>query len=81
MFHYQAYLSKLMLKFFPTHFFEIFPGSKYLNEINFILASCLEEKGKLDEAYNKFKLLRNKYIYPVLLKMKMESLEKRIKKK
>ena len=63
------------------HFFGIFPGSKYLNEINFILASCLEEKGKLDEAYNKFKSLKNEYAYPVLLKMKMESLEKRIKKK
>ena len=63
------------------HFFEIFPGSKYLDEINFILASCLEEKGKLREAYSKFKLLKNDYIYPILLEMKMESLEKRIKKK
>lgn len=63
------------------HFFEIFPGSKYLDEINFILASCLEEKGKLREAYSKFKLLKNNYIYPILLEMKMESLEKRIKKK
>ena len=53
----------------------------YLNEINFILASCLEEQGKLKEAYNKFMSLKNKYIYPVLLKMKMESLEKRIKRK
>jgi len=42
---------------------------------------CLEEKGLLKEAYNGFKALKMDYAYPVLLKMKLENIEKRINKK
>jgi hypothetical protein len=49
--------------------------------MEFIMASCLEEGGKLKEAYNRFKLLEDNYPYPAILKTKMDGLKKRMKKK
>ncbi len=66
---------------FYDHFMETFPESKFKNEMEFVMASCLEEEGKLNEALKKFKNLEEHYIYPAILKTKMEGLEKRIKKK
>ena len=62
-------------------FIDIYPESKYRNEMTFVIASCLEDQGMLAEAFNKFKSLQNNYIYPSLLKMKVEGIEKRMKKK
>jgi hypothetical protein len=49
--------------------------------MKFIVASCLEEEGMLQEAFDMFQSLKNNYTYPALLKMKIEGIEKRIKKK
>ena len=62
-------------------FLNAYPGSKYRNEMTFVVASCLEDEGMLQEAFKKFQSLQNNYIYPSILKMKLESLEKRITKK
>jgi TolA-binding protein len=62
-------------------FVEKYPTSKFKDEVEFIMASCLEEGGKLQEAYNRFKLLENNYPYPAILKTKMDGLEKRMKKR
>ncbi len=62
-------------------FLEKHPVSKFKDEVEFIMASCLEEGGKLQEAYNRFKLLENGYPYPAILKTKMDGLEKRMKKR
>ena len=62
-------------------FLDSYPGSKYHNEMTFIVASCLENEGMLQEALDRFQSLQNNYIYPSLLKMKVEGIEKRIKKK
>jgi TolA-binding protein len=62
-------------------FLENYPASKFKDEVEFIMASCLEEGGKLQEAYNRFKLLEDDYPYPAILKTKLDGLEKRIKKK
>jgi hypothetical protein len=48
--------------------------------MDFIVASCLEEEGHLQEAYNQFKTLEGHYIYPAILKMKLDGIEKRMKK-
>jgi hypothetical protein len=48
--------------------------------MKFIIASCLEEKGLLEEAYNQFKTLKVDYTYPELLNMKLENIEKRMNK-
>ena len=56
------------------------PDSAYTNEIEFIMASCLEDEGKLKLALARFKSLEGKYKYPALLKMKMEGVENRINK-
>ena len=61
-------------------FLNQYPGSKYLNEMTFVLASCLENEGMLGEAFEKFVSLQENYTYPSLLKMKIEAIEKRIKK-
>ena len=61
-------------------FLEKYPLSEFKDEVEFIMASCLEEGGKLQEAYNRFKLLENEYPYPAILKTKMDGLEKRMKK-
>lgn len=63
------------------NFLEKYPASKFKNEVEFIMASCLEEGGKLQEAYNRFKLLEKGYPYPAILKTKMDGLEKRMKKR
>ena len=67
----------------PEHsnnFIDAYPGSKYNSEIKFVVASCLEEKGLLKEAYNEFQALKTDYTYPALLEMKLEDVEKRINK-
>ena len=37
-------------------------------------------KGHLQDAYNRFKALEGRYIYPAILKMKLVGIEKRMKK-
>ena len=49
--------------------------------MDFLVASCLEEEGHLQDAYNRFKALEGQYTYPSILKMKLVGIEKRIKKK
>ena len=67
----------------PKHYKKVmasYPGSKYRNEMKFVVASCLEEKGMLKEAYDEFQALKTHYTHPVLLEMKLEGIEKRIDK-
>ena len=64
-----------------NNFVSSYSNSKYSGEMKFIIASCLEEKGMLKEAYNEFKTLQADYTYPALLKMKLENIEKRMNKK
>ncbi len=52
----------------------------FKGEMDFVMASCLEEEGKLLVAYKSFKALEGKYKYPAMVKMKLEGLEGRIKK-
>ena len=63
-----------------NNFVSSYSNSKYSGEMKFIIASCLEEKGLLKEAYNKFKTLTANYTYPALLKLKLENIEKRMNK-
>jgi TolA-binding protein len=63
------------------NFIVSYSDSKYRSEMKFIMASCLEEKGMLEQAYAEFKSLKIDYSYPALLKMKLENIEKRIDKK
>jgi TolA-binding protein len=58
----------------------VYPDSEFGSEMKFIVASCLEEKGMLKEAYDQFQTLKKSYTYPALLEMKLEGLEKRINK-
>ena len=62
-------------------FLEKYPGSRFKDEVEYIMASCLEEEGKLRQAYNRFKLLEDDYPYPAILKTKMDGLKKRMKKR
>ena len=62
-------------------FVEKYPKSQFLSEMEFVIASCLEEEEKLEEAYQQFKSLKGRYPYPTLLKMKLEGIESRIQKK
>ena len=66
---------------YHNNFINSYPDGKYRTEIEFILASCIEDKGMLKEAYKGFKALEMDYAYPALLKMKLENIEKRINKK
>lgn len=63
-----------------SRFRVVYPKSSYSGEMEFVMASCLEEEGKLKLAYNRFKNLESGYKYPALLKMKLEGIEGRIKK-
>ena len=63
------------------YFIDSYPDGIYRSEVEFILASCIEDKGMLKEAYKGFKALEMDYAYPALLKMKLENIEKRINKK
>jgi len=56
------------------------PQNPYKGEMDFVMASCLEEEGKLMEAYQSFKALEGNYKLPALVQMKLEGLENRIKK-
>jgi len=66
---------------YHNNFIDSYPDGKYRSEIEFILASCIEDKGMLKEAYKGFKALEMDYAYPPLLKMKLENIEKRINKR
>ncbi len=63
------------------HFKLKYEESRFKKDIDFIVASCLEEEGHLQEAFNRFKTLEGRYIYPVVLKMKLVGIEKRMQKK
>lgn len=63
-----------------SQFRVLYPKSAYSGEMEFVMASCLEEEGKLKLAYSRFKSLEGDYKYPALLKMKLEGIEGRIKK-
>ena len=68
----------------PKHykkFLSTYPDSKFSSEMKFVVASCLENEGMLQEAFELFQSLQGNYTYPSLLKMKMEAIEKRIKQK
>jgi len=63
------------------HFNLEYSNSRFKSEMNFVVASCLEEEGHLQDAYNRFKALEGKYTFPSILKMKLLGIEKRIEKK
>ncbi len=63
-----------------SQFRVVYPQSSFRGEMEFVMASCLEDEGKLRLAYNRFKKLEGGYKYPALLKMKLEGIEGRIKK-
>ncbi len=63
------------------HFNLEYSESRFKEDIDFVVASCLEEEGHLQDAYNQFKSLEGRYIYPAILKMKLVGIEKRMKKK
>lgn len=65
--HYQQYVEKR-------------PLNRYRPEMDFVMASCLEESGKLEKALASFKALKGRYKYPQLVAMKVEGIESRIKK-
>ncbi len=62
-------------------FVEKYPASKFKAEMEFIMASCLEEEGDLKAAFNRFKALEDRYLYPAILKTKLDGLQKRMKKR
>ncbi len=62
-------------------FIERSPGSQYHGEMKFVVASCLEEEGMLQDAFDMFASLEDNYTYPALLQIKLEGIEKRIRKK
>ncbi len=63
------------------HFNLEYSESRFKEDMDFVVASCLEEEGHLQEAFNQFKALEGRYIYPAILKMKLVGIEKRMKKK
>ena len=63
------------------HFNLEYSNSRFKSEMDFVVASCLEEEGHLQDAYNRFKALEGQYTYPSILKMKLVGIEKRIEKK
>ena len=52
-----------------------------MSEMDFVIASCFEEEGKFEKAYEGFKTLEGIYPYPNLLRMKLDGIENRLKKK
>jgi TolA-binding protein len=63
------------------HFNLEYSNSRFKSEMDFVVASCLEEEGHLQDAYNRFKALEGQYTFPSILKMKLVRIEKRIEKK
>ena len=57
-----------------------YSDSRFKEDVDFVVASCLEEEGNLQEAYNRFKVLEGRYIYPAILEMKLAGIGKRMKK-
>jgi TolA-binding protein len=58
-----------------------YSNSRFKSEMDFVVASCLEDEGYLQDAYNLFKTLEGQYSFPSILKMKLVGIEKRIEKK
>lgn len=56
-------------------------NSSFKTEADFVMASCLEEEGKLEEALESFTALQGQYKYPDLLQVKLEGIKSRIAKK
>lgn len=63
-----------------SQFRVVYPKSGFAGEMEFVMASCLEDEGKLKLAYNRYKGLEGIYKYPALLKMKLDGIEGRISK-
>ena len=61
-------------------FVEKFTKSRFLSEMDFIMASCEEDEGKLKEAYAAFKSLEDRYPYASILNMKLKGIKTRLKK-
>lgn len=57
-----------------------YPTSDFRGDMAFVMASCLEEEGKLKQALDQFQELQNSYRYPALVKMKLDGLQQRINK-
>ena len=55
--------------------------SRFKSEMDFVVASCFEEEGHLQEAYNRFKALQEQYTFPSILEMKILGIKKRIERK
>jgi len=62
-------------------FIEGLPSSKGQSEMKFVVALCLEEEGMLQEALDMFTSMEGNYTYPALLQIKLEGIEKRIRKR
>lgn len=62
-------------------FFAGNPASSFKSEAKFVMASCLEDEGKLVEALKSFSALKGNYKYPDLLQIKLEGIKNRIAKK
>jgi TolA-binding protein len=62
------------------HFNLEYSSSRFKSEMDFVVASCLEEEGHLQDAYNRFEALQGQYEFPTILKMKLLGIEKRIEK-
>ena len=52
-----------------------------MSKMDFVIASCYEEEGHFEKAYERFKALEGIYPYPTILGMRLEGIEKRLKKK
>ncbi|NIQ04084.1 MAG: tetratricopeptide repeat protein [Nitrospinaceae bacterium] len=63
------------------HFATDFPKSRHRDEIEFVMASCLEEGGHLREAFERFRSLKGSYPYPAVLETKLAGLKNRMKHK
>jgi hypothetical protein len=48
--------------------------------MDFVMASCQEDEGKLKKAYTAFKSLVGRYPYASILNMKLKGIETRLKK-
>ena len=62
-------------------FMKTFKKSRFISEMNFIMASCFEAEGQFEKAYEGFKAIEAEYPYPTVLRMKLKGIENRLKKK
>jgi hypothetical protein len=56
-----------------------YPQSDVRVETRFWMANCLEELDRLDEALREYRLLANSYPNPEVIKIKIHSIESRLK--